>query len=108
MDERGGVVSYHGSHLTPGSRLQGETQPGRPLFDQCLRDAHELVDFLLRSALLLAEILRSTAVLPPPPVLYCVAATGEAFFDRDEAAEAARAAASQHGMDEADAADGLL
>jgi hypothetical protein len=102
VDERGGVVSYHGMNLTPASSLQGDTQPGRLLFEQCLRDARELVDLLLRGALLLAEVLRSTAVLPPPPVVYRVKATGEAFFDRHEAAEAARAAASRHAANSCD------
>ena len=45
-----------------------------------------------QATLALAELLTAAGRLEPPPVLWRVMKTGEIFFDRTEATEAARTA----------------
>lgn len=91
IDEKGGVVAYSSHHLTPSEQIQGGTPPDQ-LFARTVSDGREVIALMRRAMLALAELLSVTGKLEPPPVLWRVMQTGEVFFDRGEASQAARAA----------------
>jgi hypothetical protein len=90
IDEKGGVVAYGSHHLTPGERIQGTTPPDQ-LYERTIADGREVIELIRRAMLMLAELLKLAGKLEPPPVLWRVIQTGEVFFTRAEASEAARA-----------------
>jgi hypothetical protein len=62
------------------------------LYGRTLSDGREVIRLMQRAILQLAELLTVTGKLEPPPVLWRVMQTGELFFGREEASQAARAA----------------
>lgn len=91
IDDKGGVVAYSSLHLTSSERLQGSTPPDQ-LYARTISDGREVMELMRRAILALAELLTVSGKLEPPPVLWRVMQTGELFFDRTEASQAARAA----------------
>jgi hypothetical protein len=91
IDEKGGVVAYSSRHLTPSERIQGVTPPDQ-LYARTISEGREAIELMRRAILALAELLTVAGKLEPPPVLWRVMQTGEIFFDRAEASQAARAA----------------
>lgn len=89
VDDKGHVLGYTASHLTPSKRLQGET-PGNQLYARAVSDGNEIVALLHEAAERLADLLAGTQELPPPQALWRVMATGEVFLDQGEASSAAR------------------
>jgi hypothetical protein len=91
IDKKGGVVAYSSRHLTPSERIQGGTPPDQ-LYARTIADGRDVIDLMRRAMLALAELLTVAGKREPPPVLWRVIQTGEIFFDRVEASEAACAA----------------
>jgi hypothetical protein len=91
IDEKGGVTSYSSRHLTPSDSLQGTTPPDQ-LYPCTIADGRAIVVLLIQAISVLAALMTTVGNLEPPPVLWRVTQTGEVFFDRSDASQAAHEA----------------